>query len=156
MTSSPFRCVLRFRRVMLVLSAGPAPATAWSWCRRRSWRVGQSPRGRLAWCWGHTVMAPLEEAGEAEAPIVPEEALVESAPAAIDAPKVVQMRGGVTEASPMDAAMAQTSEPKMLASSAIGGSAPEGVPMMEEVPSAPIGATPMVAMADPSVGAGPS
>ena len=65
-----------------------------------------------------------EEAGEAKAPIVPEEALVESAPAAIDAPKVVQMRGGVTEASPMDAAMAQTSEPELPTSSTIGGSAP--------------------------------
>ena len=32
--------------------------------------------------------APPEEAGEAEAPIVPEEALVESAPAPVDAPKV--------------------------------------------------------------------
>ena len=32
--------------------------------------------------------APPEEAGEAEAPIVPEEALVESAPALVDMPEV--------------------------------------------------------------------
>ena len=51
----------------------------------------------------------------------------------------------------MDAVTAWTSEPELPASFA-----PEGAPVMEEVPSAPIGATPMVAMADPSVGARPS
>ena len=82
--------------------------------------------------------------------------LVESAPALVDALEVGQTGGGTTEASPVDTAMAQTSEPELPASSAIGGSAPEGAPVMEEVPLAPVGPTPMVAMADPSVGAGPS
>jgi len=41
-------------------------------------------------------------ARQAKAPIVPEEALVDSVPAPIDAPEVGQMRGGATEASPMD------------------------------------------------------
>jgi len=101
---------------------------------------------------------PPEEAreAEAEAPIVPEEALMESAPGRVDAPEVGQMGGSATEASPIDMMTAQTLKPKMLASSAIGGSTPEGAPVMEEVPSAPVGPTPMVAMADPSVGAGPS
>ena len=58
--------------------------------------------------------------------------------------------------SPTDAMMAWTLEPELLASSTIGGSIPEGAPVMEEVPSAPIEPTPTVAMADPSVGAGPS
>ena len=66
------------------------------------------------------------------------------------------MGGGTTEASPIDAAMAQTLEPDLLASSTIGGAAPEGAPVMEEVPSAPIGPTPTVATVDPSVGTGPS
>ena len=35
---------------------------------------------------------PPEEAGEAEAPIVPEEALMESVPAPVDVPKVGQTR----------------------------------------------------------------
>ena len=60
------------------------------------------------------------------------------------------------EASPVDMAMAWTSEPELLVSSAIGGSAPEGAPVTEEVPSAPIGPTLTVATVDPSVGPGPS
>ena len=68
----------------------------------------------------------------------------------IDVPEVEQMGGEVTEASPTDAAMARTSEPELPASSAIGGSTPEGVPVTEEVQSAPVGLTPMVAMVDPS------
>ena len=43
---------------------------------------------------------------EAEAPIVPEGALVESAPALVDVPKVGQTGGGMTEASPADAVTA--------------------------------------------------
>jgi len=97
-----------------------------------------------------------EEAGEVEAPIVSGEALVESAPAPVDAPKVGQTRGCVTEASPAEAATAQTSEPELPASSVIGGSIPEGALVTEGVPSAPVGPTPTVAMADPSVGAGSS
>ena len=62
----------------------------------------------------------------------------------------------MTDASPVDVVMAQTSGPELLASSAIEGSAPEGAPVTEEVPSAPVGPTPMVAMTDPSVGARPS
>ena len=99
---------------------------------------------------------PPEEAGEAEAPVVPEEALVESAPTPVDAPEVGQTRGGTTEASPVDAVMAWTLEPELLASSTIGGSIPEGALVTEGVPSAPIGPTPMVATTDPSVGAGSS
>ena len=79
------------------------------------------------------------DGAEAEAPIVPEGALVESAPAPVDVPKVGQTGGGMTEASPADAVTAQTSEPELPASSAIGGSAPEGALVTEEVPSAPIG-----------------
>ena len=99
-------------------------------------------------------MALPEATGEVEALIVPEEALVESAPMPVDAPEVGQMRGGTTEASPMDMAMAWTLEPKLLSSSTIGRSAPEGAPVMEEVPSAPVGPMLMVAMVDPSVGDG--
>ena len=58
--------------------------------------------------------------------------------------------------SPIDVETASTSEPKLLASSAIGGSAPEGAPVTEEVPLAPVGPTPTVATADPSVGTGAS
>ena len=83
-------------------------------------------------------MGPPEEAGEAEAPIAPGEALVESVPALIDV------------------AMAQTSELELLASSTIGGSTPKGALVTEEVPSAPVGPTPMVATVDPSARAGPS
>lgn len=97
-----------------------------------------------------------KEAGEVEAPIVLVEALVESTPMPIDAPEVGQMGGGTTEASPIDAATAWTLEPKLLASSTIEGSAPEGASVMEEVPSTPVGVTPMGATVDPSVGAGPS
>ena len=82
------------------------------------------------------------DGAEAEAPIVPEGALVESAPALVDVPKVGQTGGGMTEASPADAVTAQTSEPELPASSAIGGSAPEGTPVTEEVPSAPVGLMP--------------
>jgi len=96
-----------------------------------------------------------EEAGEAEALIVLEVALVQSAPASVDALEVGQMRGGATEASPVDAAMAWTLEPKPPASCTIGGSAPKGAPVMEEVPSAPIRPMPTVATVDPLVGAGP-
>ena len=99
---------------------------------------------------------PPEEAGEAEAPIVLGEALVESAPASVDALEVGQMGGGTTEASPTDAMTAWTLEPELLASFAIGGFAPEGALMTEEVLSAPVRPTPMVAMADPLVGARPS
>ena len=95
-------------------------------------------------------MVPPEEAGEVEAPIVPEEALVESVPAPVNALEVGLTRGGATEVSPMDTAMAQTLEPKLPASSAIRGSAPMGAPMMEEVPSAPVRPAPTVAMAGPS------
>ena len=62
----------------------------------------------------------------------------------------------MTDTSPTDAATAQTSEPELLASSAIGGSAPEGAPVTEEVPSAHVGLTPTVATTDPLVGARPS
>ena len=55
--------------------------------------------------------------------------------------------------SPTDAMMAWTLEPELLASSTIGGSIPEGALVTEGVPSAPVGPTPMVATADPSVGA---
>ena len=51
----------------------------------------------------------------------------------------------------MDAVTAWTSEPELPASFA-----PEGAPVMEEVPSTPVGSTPMIAMAYPSVGARPS
>ena len=74
---------------------------------------------------------PPEEAGEAEAPIVLEAALVQSTPA----PEVGQTRGGATEASPADMVMARTLEPELPASSAIRGFAPNGAPMTEEVPS---------------------
>ena len=67
-------------------------------------------------------MVRPEEVGEAEAPIVLGEALVESVPALVDTPKVVQTGGGATEASPADAVMARTSEVELPASSAIGGS----------------------------------
>ena len=97
-----------------------------------------------------------KEAGEVEAPIVPGETLVESVPAPVDALEVGQTGGGATEASPVEAVTARTLEPKLPASSAIGGSTPERAPMTERVPSAPIGPTPMVAMADPSVRAGSS
>ena len=100
--------------------------------------------------------APPEEAGEVEVPIAPGEALMESAPALVSAPKVGQTGGGTTEVSPTDAATAQILEPELPASFAIEGSTPQGAPMTEEVPSAPVGPTPMVVMADPSVGAGPS
>ena len=86
-----------------------------------------------------------EEAGEAEAPIVP-----------ADAPEVGQMGGGAIEASPTEAAMARTSKPELPASSVIGGSTPEGEPMTEGVPSALVGPTPTVTTANPSVGAGSS
>ena len=99
---------------------------------------------------------PPEEVGEAEVRIMPVEALMESVPAPIDAPKVGQTRGGATEVSHADVVTAQTSEPELPASSAIGGSAPEGAPVAEEVPSASVGPTPTVATVDPSVGAGPS
>ena len=89
--------------------------------------------------------APPEEAGEAKAPIVP-----------VDAPKVGQIGGCMTKSSPIDAAMAWTSELELPASFAIGGSTPKGVPVMEEVPPTPIGSTSTVAMVDPSVGARPS
>ena len=101
-------------------------------------------------------MAPPEEVGEAEAMVALGKALMESVPAPVDAPEVGQTRGSTVEASPVDAAMARTLEPELSASSAIGGSAPEGAPVMEEVPSAPVGLMPMVAMADPLVGARPS
>ena len=94
-----------------------------------------------------------KEAGEAEAPIVPGEALVESVPTPVDAPEVGQMGGGATKASPVEAAIARTLEPELLASLVIGGSAPKGAPVTEGVPLAPIGPTSMVATADPSVGA---
>ena len=97
-----------------------------------------------------------EEAREAEASIVLGEALVESVPTPIHALKVGQMGGGMTEASPIDAAMARTLEPELLASSTIRGSTPEGVLVTEEVPLAPVGPTPTVAMAEPSIGARPS
>lgn len=71
-----------------------------------------------------------------------EEVLVESAPVLADALEVERMGGGATEASPADTAMAQTSEPELPTSSAIGGSVPEGVLLTEEVLSAPIGPTP--------------
>ncbi|XP_066365083.1 uncharacterized protein [Miscanthus floridulus] len=77
-------------------------------------------------------MAPPEEAGEAEAPIVPEEALVESALVPINTPKVGQTRGGMVEASLANMATTRTLKPELPASSTIGGSAPEGAPMMEE------------------------
>ena len=85
-----------------------------------------------------------------------EEALVKLVPALVDAPKVGQTGGGATEASPVDIATSRTSEPELPASSTIGGSALEVALVTEEVPSAPVGPTPMVATADPSVGAGPS
>ena len=66
------------------------------------------------------------------------------------------MRGGTTEASPTDVVMARTLEPKPPASSAIGGSTPEVALVTEEVPSTPVGVKPMVATADPTVGARPS
>jgi len=78
--------------------------------------------------------APPEEAGEVEVPIAPGEALMESTPALVDALEVGQIGGGTTEVSPADMAMAWTSEPELPASFA-----PEGAPVMEEVPSAPIG-----------------
>ena len=62
-----------------------------------------------------------EEAREAEASIVLGEALVESVPAPVDAPEVEQTGGGMTEASPADAAMAQISELELPASFAIRG-----------------------------------
>ena len=93
--------------------------------------------------------APPEEVGEAEA-------LVEPAPTLAGAPEVRQIGGGTAEASPIDVAMARTSKPEVLASSAIGGSAPKGVLVTKEVLSAPIGPMPMVAAVDPSVGARPS
>ena len=98
---------------------------------------------------------PPEEAGEAKAPIV-SEAPVLSAPASVDEPEVEQIGGGATVASPIDAVIAQTSEPELPASSAIEGSAPEGAPVMGEVLSAPVGPMPMVAMVDPLVGVRPS
>ena len=101
-------------------------------------------------------MAPPEEVGEVEAPIVSEEALVESAPMPANAPEVGQMGGGTTEASPVEAVIARTLEPELPASSVIGGSTFEGALVTEEVPSAPVGATPTVATADPLVGAGSS
>ena len=52
--------------------------------------------------------------------------------------------------------MAWTLEPKLPTSSTIRGSAPEGVPVMEEVPSAPIWPTLMVTIADPLIRARPS
>ena len=97
-----------------------------------------------------------EEVGEAKAPLVLGEALVELAPALVDAPKVGWMVGGATEASPANAVMARTSELELPASSAIGGSTPEGVPVTEGVPSAPVVPTSTAAMADPLVGARPS
>ena len=87
---------------------------------------------------------------------MPEEALVESALVPVNLSEVGQMRGGVTEASPMDEVVVWTTEPELPASSAIGGSAPEGASVTEEVPSAPVEPTLMVAMADPLVGARPS
>ena len=98
------------------------------------------------------------KAGEvkAKAPIVLKAALMQSAPAPVDAPEVGQMRGGTTDVSLADVAMARTLEPELPASSTIEGSAPEGAPVTEEVPSAPIGPTLTVARADPSVGARPS
>ena len=101
-------------------------------------------------------IASPKEAGEGEAPIVLEEVLVESVLAPVDAPKVGQTGGGMTEASPAEAVTARTLEPELPASSVTGGSTPEGAPVMEEVPSAPVGPTPTVVTADPSVGAGPS
>ena len=89
-------------------------------------------------------------------PIVLEEALMELVPTPVDVPEVGQAGGGTTMAFFIDMAMAWTSEPELPTSSAIGGSAPKGVPMMEEVPLAPIGPKPTVATADPSVGARPS
>ena len=86
-------------------------------------------------------------------PIVPREALVESAPAPVDALEVGQTGGGTTKASPTEAVKAQTSEPELPASSVIGRSTPEGSPVTEVVPLAPIGLTPTIAMTDPSVGA---
>ena len=97
-----------------------------------------------------------KEAGEAEALIVLGEALMESAPAPVDAPEVGQTGGGTTEASPVEVATVQTSKPELLASSAIGGSTPEGALVTEGLSSAPIGPTPMVATADSSVEAGSS
>ena len=85
-----------------------------------------------------------------------EEALVKLVPALVDAPKVGQTGGGATEASPVDIATSRTSEPELPASSTIRGSALEGAPVMEEVPSAPVGPTPTVATIDPLVGARPS
>lgn len=101
-------------------------------------------------------MAWPKEAGKVEVSIVLWEALVESAPAPINVPEVGQMGGGTIEASPIDAVMARTSEPEVPASSAIGGSTPEGVPVTEGVPSAPIEPMSIVATADPLVGAGSS
>ena len=97
-----------------------------------------------------------KDAGEVEAPNVLGEALVESAPAPVDALEVGQTGGGAIEASPTDAAMAQTSKPELPASSAIGESTPEGAPVTEGVPSVPVRPMPMVATVGPSVGAGSS
>ena len=62
----------------------------------------------------------------------------------------------MTEASPIDMVTAQTLEPKLPASSTIRGTAPEGALVTEEVPYALVRPMLTVAMADPSVGAGPS
>ena len=68
--------------------------------------------------------APPEEAGEAEVPIAPGEALMESTPALVDALEVGQTGGGTTMVSPADMVMAWTLEPELPASFAIGGSTP--------------------------------
>ena len=78
-----------------------------------------------------------------------EEALMESTPMPVDVLKVEQMGGGAAEVSPVDVVIAWTLEPELLASSTIEGSAPEGVPVMEEVCSAPVGSKPMVTTANP-------
>ena len=83
-----------------------------------------------------------------EVAILPGEALMESTPAPVDALDVEQMGGGTTKVSPTEAAMAWTSEPELLASSAIEGSTPEGAPVTEGVPSAPVRPTPVVAKAN--------
>ena len=84
--------------------------------------IPQAPTGVVLGACRHGAeadTAPPEEVGEAEAPVAPKEALVESVLAPVDAPEVEQTGGGATEASPVDAAMAQTSELELPASSTI-------------------------------------
>ena len=100
--------------------------------------------------------APPEGVREAKAPTLLGEVPVGSAPVPADVPEVGPVGEGAIVATPADAATAQTSEPELPTSFVIGGSAPEGAPVTEEVPSAPVGPTPTVVTVDPSAGAGPS